>query len=431
MARKTGFTTSILHSIATRRSSTAPLHKPLHLSVAYGYTRCARTGGGVPGQGAPATPTAARAIRPPRRSKRRSTAMEDGIATVCFGTGMAAIGAIAAGAAARGRPHRRQLVPVRQHQQPVQHARDARHRRDFRRCDRRRNVEARDDAEHTRMVFVETIANPRTQVADLARIGELCAARGLLYVVDNTMTSPCLFRPKSVGRQPDRQRADQVHRRPRQRAGRQRDRHRPLRLDALSEHLRQLQGRRSRRRGASRRSARRACATGAARWPPSRRITSRSAPKRWRCGWTGNARTRWRWRELSRSASEGARGLLSGAALPSAARRLRRRCSARFGALLSFELDPGIDCFDFLNRLRSVVLSSNLGDNRTLAIPVAQTIFWEMGAERRATMGIADSLVRVSVGIEDQRRPDRRFRAGACRLNSGRGAGSRALGDPR
>jgi O-acetylhomoserine (thiol)-lyase len=73
-----------------------------------------------------------------------------------------------------------------------------------------------------------------------------------------------------------------------------------------------------------------------------------------------------------------------------------------YGALLSFELADGIDCFDFLNRLRFVVLSSNLGDNRTLAIPVAHTIFWEMGAARRAEMGIADSLIRLSVGIEDE-----------------------------
>jgi len=70
--------------------------------------------------------------------------------------------------------------------------------------------------------------------------------------------------------------------------------------------------------------------------------------------------------------------------------------------LVSFELADGIDCFDFLNRLDIVVSSSNLGDNRTLAIPVAHTIFYEMGAERRAAMGIADSLVRVSVGIEDR-----------------------------
>jgi len=32
---------------------------------------------------------------------------------------------------------------------------------------------------------------------------------------------------------------------------------------------------------------------------------------------------------------------------------------------------------------------------------VAQTIFYEMGPERRAEMDIAESLIRVSVGIED------------------------------
>ena len=73
-----------------------------------------------------------------------------------------------------------------------------------------------------------------------------------------------------------------------------------------------------------------------------------------------------------------------------------------FGGLLAFELEVGIDCFDFLNRLCVVVSSSNLGDNRTLAIPVAHTIFWEMGPEQRAAMGIADSLIRISVGIEDR-----------------------------
>ena len=81
--------------------------------------------------------------------------------------------------------------------------------------------------------------------------------------------------------------------------------------------------------------------------------------------------------------------------------RLAGELFSDYGALLSFELDPALDCFDFLNRLRCVVLSSNLGDNRTLAIPVAHTIFHEMGPERRASMGIADSLIRLSVGIED------------------------------
>ena len=81
---------------------------------------------------------------------------------------------------------------------------------------------------------------------------------------------------------------------------------------------------------------------------------------------------------------------------------IARSLFAGFGGLFAFELADGIDCFDFLNRLGIVISSSNLGDNRTLAIPVAHTIFWEMGAERRAAMGIADALIRISVGIEDR-----------------------------
>ncbi|MBT3563924.1 MAG: hypothetical protein HN493_08285, partial [Gammaproteobacteria bacterium] len=71
------------------------------------------------------------------------------------------------------------------------------------------------------------------------------------------------------------------------------------------------------------------------------------------------------------------------------------------GALFSIELNDGIDCFDFLNRLNLVISASNLGDTRSLAIPVAHTIYHEMGPERRASMGIADSLVRFAIGIED------------------------------
>jgi O-acetylhomoserine (thiol)-lyase len=72
-----------------------------------------------------------------------------------------------------------------------------------------------------------------------------------------------------------------------------------------------------------------------------------------------------------------------------------------YGGLFSFELRDDVDCFDYLNRLRLAIPASNLGDTRTLVIPVAHTIFYEMGAERRASMGIAESLIRVSVGIED------------------------------
>jgi O-acetylhomoserine (thiol)-lyase len=72
-----------------------------------------------------------------------------------------------------------------------------------------------------------------------------------------------------------------------------------------------------------------------------------------------------------------------------------------FGAIFSIDLADGVDCFDCLNKMEDIVSSSNLGDNRTLAIPVAHTIYFEMGAQRRASMGIADSMIRFSVGIEE------------------------------
>ena len=72
-----------------------------------------------------------------------------------------------------------------------------------------------------------------------------------------------------------------------------------------------------------------------------------------------------------------------------------------FGAIFSIDLTDGIDCFKVLDRMEHIVSSSNLGDTRTLAIPVAHTIYFEMGTERRSSMGISDSMIRFSVGIEE------------------------------
>ena len=89
-------------------------------------------------------------------------------------------------------------------------------------------------------------------------------------------------------------------------------------------------------------------------------------------------------------------GLPGHAEFERAARLFRRP-----GAIFSFELDQSVDLWAYLNRFKFIINSTNLGDNRTLAIPVAHTIYFEMGPERRAGMGIDDSLIRISVGIED------------------------------
>jgi O-acetylhomoserine (thiol)-lyase len=251
----------------------------------------------------------------------------------------------------------------------------------------------------TRMVFVETIANPRTQVADLANIGKLCAERKLIYVVDNTMTSPYLFQPGEAGAS--------------------------LIVNSLTKYI----GGHGNALGGA------VTDTGLFDWSQFPNIDD--AYKKAKQGMWGITQIRKKGlRDFGATlAAEAAHRLATGA--ETLALRMDRACDnalrlARFfaahpkiakvyypgledhpqhvlagklfkayGALMSIELRHDIDCFDFLNRLQLVICSSHLGDTRTLAIPVAHTIYWEMGATRRAEMGIADSLVRLSIGIED------------------------------
>ncbi len=51
----------------------------------------------------------------------------------------------------------------------------------------------------TRMVYVETPTNPMMFLADLRAIGDLTTALGLLFVVDNTFATPVLQRPLAFG----------------------------------------------------------------------------------------------------------------------------------------------------------------------------------------------------------------------------------------
>ena len=395
---KRGFTTAILHSDRSAPIEHGSLHKPLHLSVAYGY-RDARELAAVfqnkqqgYSYGRQGNPTAT-------ALEEKITRMEDGVATVTFSTGMAAIGAIMVALLRTGDHVVSSSFLFGNTNSLFATISGLGTEVSF--------VDATDVAAveaaltpATRMVFVETIANPRTQVADLARIGELCASRGLLYVVDNTMTSPYLFRPKAVNAS--------------------------LIVNALTKYI----GGHGNALGGS------ITETGLFDWKRYPNIHD---------GYKGPKLALWGLTQIRKKglrdwggtlAAEQAHHLAVGA--ETLALRLERACAnalalaqylsahkrvravyypglpthpqhalARelftgFGALLSFELDPALDCFDFLNRLRNVVLSSNLGDNRTLAIPVAHTIYWEMGPERRASMGIADSLIRLSVGIEDR-----------------------------
>jgi cystathionine gamma-lyase/cystathionine beta-lyase/cystathionine gamma-lyase/homocysteine desulfhydrase len=53
--------------------------------------------------------------------------------------------------------------------------------------------------DRTRLVFVETPTNPVLRLSDIAALAELAHARGALLAVDNTFASPCLQRPIELG----------------------------------------------------------------------------------------------------------------------------------------------------------------------------------------------------------------------------------------
>lgn len=272
------------------------------------------------------------------------------------------------------------------------------------------HVDARDVADvkaairpNTRMVFMETIANPGTQLVDLAAIGDLCEEHKLLYVIDNTMTTPYLLKGKEV------------------KAG--------LVMNSLSKmicgHANALGGS--------------VTSTGLFDWSDYPNIYDDYKK--------GDAKT-WGLLQIRKKGLRDMGATLSADAAQRIAvgaesleLRMQRSCSnalalaeflaqhpnvvsvsypglsshpqhARakvlfgdkgFGTLLSFELRAGIDCIDFLNRLDIVLLATHLGDTRTLCLPVAKTIYHEMGPEKRKAMGIADGLLRVSLGIENEK----------------------------
>ncbi|MDR7331401.1 cystathionine gamma-synthase family protein [Roseateles asaccharophilus] len=250
----------------------------------------------------------------------------------------------------------------------------------------------------TRMVFVETMANPSTRIPDLEGIGALCRELGLLYVVDNTVTSPALCQPKRFG------------------AG--------LVMNSLTK---TIAGHGEALGGAI-------TDTGCFDWAgyPNIFAAYRKGDAK---GWGLQQIRKKGLRDMGGTlSSEAAHRILVGmetlelrltrssdtalalarhlAAHPAIAavhypmlesHPEHQRARDWFGSgswMMAFELRDAAKLHEVINRLRLPLKATGLADTRTLIIPVAPTIFWEMGAEARAAMGIAEGLVRLSVGLE-------------------------------
>ncbi len=394
---KYGLTTRILHSDRLGGVEHGAAHKPIHTGVAYSYPSARELAAVF--QGEKSGFVYARQGNPTGAAlEAKITLMEDARASACLGTGMAAIAAVCTALLRSGDHIVTSQFLFGNTNSLFQTLQGLGIEVSF--------VDATGVGQvqealrpQTRMVFVETIANPRTQIADLVNIGELCAQRQLLYVVDNTITTPALFRPRDV------------------RAG--------LIVHSLSKGI---SGHGDTLGGA-------VCDTGLYDWGAYPNIAA-AYRKGDPAGWGLQQIRKRGLRDFGGTLrAEDAHRIATGA--ETMLLRVDRACNnamalaqwlesqpqvqrvyypglqshaqheraselfLAFGPLLAFELRPGIEAFAFLDALKLVILSSHLADNRTLAIPVAATIYHEMGPERRASMGIADGLIRLSVGIED------------------------------
>jgi len=392
-----GFTTTILHSDRRASVEHGAIHKPMHAASQYAFAdarELAAVFQGKPGftyarQGTPTTAAL----------EAKITQMEGGVATVSFATGMAALAAtffalLKAGDHLISSQHifgnTNSLLGTLADLGVIVTVVDA---TDV------KNVAAALRAE-TKMVFTESLANPGTQVADLLAIGNWCKEKNLVYVVDNTLATPWLCQGITMGAS--------------------------LVVNSLSKHI----GGHGNALGGA------VTDTGLYDWSDYANIAQpyrKGKPNSW--GLTQIKKKGLR--DMGGTlASEAAHRIAAGA--ETLALRMDRACANaltlarflsqhpkvarihypgladhpqharaaqlfgnRFGALMGVELVDDVNLFDFLNRLRVLILATHLGDNRTLVLPMAQTIYYEMGAERRALMGISDNFLRVSVGIED------------------------------
>jgi O-succinylhomoserine sulfhydrylase len=78
------------------------------------------------------------------------------------------------------------------------------------------------------------------------------------------------------------------------------------------------------------------------------------------------------------------------------------------GSVVAFELPGGPDgeagkeaAFKFLNALKLIDISNNLGDSKSLITHPATTTHQRLPEDERALLGITGGLVRLSVGLED------------------------------
>jgi methionine-gamma-lyase len=234
--------------------------------------------------------------------------------------------------------------------------------------------------DRTRLIWAETIANPTTDVADLAALADLAHGRQALLFVDNTFASPYLCNPLELG-------ADLVVHSLTKYVGGHSDLMAGVvigsaeRIDAARQVLINTGGNAQPLEAFL---ALRGLKTLAIRM--ERHASNALAVA---CALEGRPTIR---RVLYP-------GLLSHPQHEVAARELR---DGLMGGMLAIDLEGGRAAGErFLDRLQVAVHATSLGSIETLCSHPASSSHRQLSEEELATAGLTPGLVRVSVGLED------------------------------
>jgi len=230
----------------------------------------------------------------------------------------------------------------------------------------------------TRMIYCETPTNPMMQLTDLAAVGDLAQAHGYLFAVDNTFATPVFQRPLETG-------ADVVLHSTTKYLNGHSDMVGGILVtsrDDLAEQFGFIQN-----------------AAGAVPGPMDCFLALRGTktlPLRMRQH-DANGRAVAQWLSERKDVRK-----VYYPGLPSHPQHeLARRQMSGFGGMISFDVGDAARARRIAERTRIFVLAESLGGVESLMGHPASMTHASVPPAMRAAMGLSDSLLRLSCGIED------------------------------
>lgn len=254
---------------------------------------------------------------------------------------------------------------------------------------------------NTRLIFVESLGNPKLDVPPFEAIAKIAAAHQIPLIVDSTLTTPYLFNPKAWGV------AVVIHSATKYLAG---SGHviggilvdlgtfnwKQSKSPALAEEAKKFGEfafiARARKKILQNTGS---CIAPLSAYLLNLGLETLGLRMKQHCD---NALALATFLENHPGVKEvGYTGLVSNPHHRDATRYFNRR----YGGLLTFRLDSKESCYKFINSLKLAKNLANLGDSKTLVIHPASTIYCDIDEKSQQEAGVYCNLIRVSVGIED------------------------------